>query len=103
MSVRFVSAAVVRSFFAENPNKVPAEAATSLAPGARGRLHPQAVEVFNKAKRGRVRYGQGVRDVKTVRVGRKNVPLSDLRDFAPGARGRIGAEAIAAYREAHGV
>ena len=103
MSVRFVSAAVVRSFFAENPGKVPAEAATSLAPGASGRLHPPAAAGFNTAKRGRVRCGPAVRDATGVRVGRKNVPLSDLRDFAPGARGRIGAEAIAAYREAHGV
>jgi len=103
MSARLVSAATVRAFFAENPDKVPAEAAKSLAPGARGRLHPKAVEVFNKAKRGKVRDGQGVRDVETVRVGRKNVPLSGLREFAPGKRGKIGAAAIAAYREAHGL
>ena len=103
MSARFVSAAVVREFFAQNPDKVPAEAAKSLAPGARGRLHPEAVEVFNKAKRGKVRYGQGVRDVKTVRIGRQIVPLSDLREFAQGKRGRIGQAAIDAYREAHGL
>lgn len=103
MSARLVSAATVRAFFAENPDKIPAEAAKSLAPGARGRLHPAAIEAFQKAKRGKARYVQGVRDVKTIRVGRKNVPLSDLREFAPGKRGKIGAAAIAAYREAHGL
>lgn len=103
MSARLVSAATVRAFFAENPDKIPAEAAKSLAPGARGRLHPAAIEAFQKAKRGKARYVQGVRDVKTIRVGRKSVPLSDLREFAPGKRGKIGAAAIAAYREAHGI
>lgn len=103
MSARLVSAATVRAFFNENPDKVPAEAAKSLSEKARGRLHPSAVDAFNKAKRGKARYEQGTRDVKTVRVGRTNVPVSDLREFAPGARGRIPASAIAAYKAANGL
>lgn len=103
MSARLVSAAAVRSWAQENPDKVPAEAWKSLQPGSRGRVHPAGVEAFHKAKRGKVRYQQGLRDVKTVRVGRKNVPLSDLREFAPGKRGKIGQAAIDAYREANGL
>lgn len=97
MAARLVSAAEVRSFFVANPDKVPAEGVKSL--NGRGRLHPSLVEAYNKAKRGKVKYGEGVRSTKTVRVGKKSVPLSELRKFAAGKRGRIPAYAIDAYRD----
>lgn len=61
-----VTASTVRAFFAADPNrlnkvdeKVREAAANTLRPGARGRLHPAAVEAFNKGRKGDRRYVTG--------------------------------------------
>ena len=95
MAAKSVSAAEVRAFFKANPDKTPAEGVKSL--NGRGRLHPSLIEAFAKAKRSKARYEVGAKPVKTVKVKGKNVPVSELRPYAEGKRGRIGAAAVEAY------
>jgi hypothetical protein len=112
-----VPAKAVRSFFAENPTLVPDAALVSLRPGQRGRLHPDAVAVFNErnAEQG-VEYvtgnvpGSMVTFTYTQPSGRKAkatefVADSDLRALAgdlAGERGRLSAAATEAALTALG-
>lgn len=56
-----VTAATVRAYFADEKrfNALPEAAQVSVRPGARGRLHPDAVKVFNAKRRTDRRYVSG--------------------------------------------
>jgi hypothetical protein len=95
MSAKIASAAEVREFFAAKPEALP----EGVKIGSRGRIHPDAVKAFNRAKRGKVKYEVGVRaealtvvtdaDGKAVKV-----PTSVLRSLSTGKRGRFSREVI---------
>lgn len=103
-----VSAKTVREFFAANPDKVTDEFRTSVSTGARGRLHPKAIEAF-KAANPRKAYAVGTDAQPTITLevvkanakGAKRkttvkVPAKDLRAYvgATGKRGRLSKEAL---------
>lgn len=101
------TAADVRAWFAKNPKSVPAAAAHTVDVSAKGRIHPEAREVFNQ-KSGRT-YEEGT--PKTVLVefhkidslGRRqprkaHLPISEARTLAgpfAGERGRLSEKALA--------
>lgn len=118
MSKRKVTPAIakdVRSFFKQHTDLVPEGAEKSLAQGARGRLNPKAVEVFN-AQSGMV-YAEGNKAEPTVtipvtkadangrsRTRKVEVPVSGARALAgdlAGARGRLSPAALAGAGEAY--
>lgn len=107
-----VTAADVRAWFAENPDKVPAEAAHTLHKSAKGRIHPLGREVYNKHNRGNKAYTEGT--PKTVAVeyrhvqpsGKKvkkvaHLPYSQARELAgvKSARGVLSKDALAKASE----
>lgn len=107
------TAKVVRSFFRDNPTLVPEGAEASLAEGARGRIKPTAVKVFN-AKSG-MRYAEGNTTLVTLSVpqtdkrGRAYTRKVEVPDFGArllagdlaGKRGRLSAAALAGAGEAY--
>ena len=110
---KLVSAKVIREFFASNPDKAPESAAKSLAQGARGRIHPDAVKVFSQANKGKAYDASAkVRDTASVTLKVKGVtatgkshtklvkvPASEARTLAgtdAGKRGRLSTKAVEA-------
>lgn len=60
MNKSTVTAATVRSFFRGNEKRLHAlspEAQATVAEGARGRLHPEAVKSFNRGRKNRYELG----------------------------------------------
>lgn len=95
MSAKIASASEVREFFAAKPDALP----DGVTLGKRGRLHPDAVKAFNRAKRGKVKYEVGVHaEALTLVTDAKGkpvkVPTAVLRSFATGKRGRFSREVI---------
>lgn len=108
--IREATAAQVRQFFTENKALIPAEAAQSLRPGARGRLHPAAVEAFNKQKRTTgMEYREGAvakvtlhypaKDSRGRSITKKaHLPMQEVRRLAgpfAGKRGMLSEHALA--------
>lgn len=107
--IREATAAQVRQFFTENKVLVPAEAAQSLKPGARGRLHPAAVEVFNKQKKHTgMEYHEGAvakvtlhypaKDARGRNITKRaHLPMQEVRRLAgpfAGKRGMLSEQAL---------
>ena len=108
-----VTAADVRAWFAENPDKVPAEAAHTVSKSAKGRIHPAAREVYNKHNRGSRQYTEGTPKTVAVEYRHKqpsgrmvkkvaNLPYPEARDLAgvKSARGVLSKDALTRAGEA---
>lgn len=94
------TAADVRSLFRSNPARfdrlTPAAQAT-VAEGARGRLHPQAVKEFNKGRKAHRQYVLGATTAATTERKAKREALRSA-GVAVGKRGPLSAEALASLK-----
>lgn len=90
----------VRRWFAENPDQVPAGAEKSVQTSCKGRISTGAVEVFNKAHKGTMKYDETskVRKVTPLTYKAKNhrevtvvLPTPQVRALAgkAGTRGPL--------------
>lgn len=100
MSKSTVTAAVVREFFRADEKRmarIPEAAQATVAKGARGRLHPEAISEFNKRRKADRRYvlGASTEAVKARQAQRK--ALTDA-GVAVGKRGPLSKEALAALK-----
>lgn len=105
--VKPATAADVRFWFFKNPKKVPAGTEHTVAVGARGRIAPEAREVFNSESG--MTYSEGTIEhveLPYTKVSKSGanlkrvamLPKTEVRTLAgdlAGKRGRLSAEAIA--------
>lgn len=87
----------VRKFFSENPKMIPAGAEKSVQVSCKGRIKPNAIETFNKAKKTHgMHYQEGTHRVVALTYRAKNhrevtvhLPAAQVRTLA-GKSGKRG-------------
>lgn len=98
-SVTVVTAREVREFFAADAkrfNSLSEAAQVTVAQGARGRLHPEAVKVHNQRRRTR-QYVTGASGAAKAATAAERQSLKDA-GIAVGKRGPLSREALAALK-----
>lgn len=113
MSVKTVPATAkqVRVWFDQNPRKVPTGAEKSVKVTSRGRIKPEAVEVFNKAAKSHgMKYTEGSEPMMPLSYKAKNhrmvtthLPKREVRALAgkPNSRGPLSESDLAHAAEAY--
>lgn len=95
-----VTAADVRSFYRASQSKFDAlspEAQRTVAAGARGRLHPEAVKGFNKGRKSHRRYVLGASKAAVAAKAQARADLA-AKGVVVGKRGPLSREALAALK-----
>lgn len=91
-----ITAATVRAYFAERPERVAtlSEAAQhTLREGARGRLHPEVVKAYNAKRKQDLRYVLGA--TKAAAASRASQRAALVEQGLAKAKGRLSKEALA--------